>query len=102
MWRNVSHSGYPRAENDEWTQLGSDEWRAEWKYHCYKSIHCYQNQILNRNGSGNVSKEMNKLTQGWAKLTTDEPQVVLCINDRRVGGQNIEYSRSDMAIFAMK
>ena len=45
---------------------------------------------------------MNKLTQGWAKLTTDEPQVVLCINDRRVGGQIIEYSRSDMAIFAMK
>ena len=41
-----------------------------------KSIHCYQNQILNRNDNGNVSKERENLTQGLTKLTTDKKRVI--------------------------
>ena len=59
-------------------QLRSDEWRTEWKYDCSKTIHRYQNQILNRNYHGNVTKERDKLTQGIAKLTTDKPR--LCVH----------------------
>ena len=75
VWQTDSYSNYPRDENEERTQLGSDEWRTEWKHHGSKSIHRYQNQILNRNGTGNERKETDKLTQGQAKLTTNKKQV---------------------------
>ena len=52
-------------------------WGTEWKYHGSKSIHRYQNQILNRNGSENTTKEGDKLAQGLAKLTTDKPRVIV-------------------------
>ena len=75
MWRTDSYGNYPRGKNEEGTQLGSDEWGTEWKHHGSKSIHCYQNQILNRNDKGNVTKERDKLTQGLTKLTTDKKRV---------------------------
>ena len=53
----------------------ANEWGTEWKYHDSKSIHCYQNQILNRNDNENVTKEMDKLTQDLTKLTTDKKRV---------------------------
>ena len=72
MANSDSYGNYPRGENEEGTQLGCDEWGTEWKHHGSKSIHCYKNQILNRNGNGNVCKEGDKLTKGLAKLTTDK------------------------------
>ena len=70
-----SYGNYPCGENKEGTQLGSDEWGTEWKHHGSKSIHRYENQILNRNENGKVTKERDKLTQGLAKLTTDKKRV---------------------------
>ena len=75
MANSDSYGDYPRGENEEGTQLGSDEWGTECKHHGSKSIHCYQNQILNRNDKGNVSKEREKLTQGLTKQTTDKKRV---------------------------
>ena len=44
-------------------------WRTEWKHHDSKSIHCYQNQILNRNCKGNVTKERDELTEGLGPVS---------------------------------
>ena len=74
----------PRGINEKGTQLGSDEWGTEWKHHGSKSIHCYQNQILNRNDKGNVTKAREKLTKGLTKLTTDR---------KRVGVQERQFKR---------
>ena len=74
IWRRDSPCDYPHRGNEEGTLLGSDEGGTEWKYHCYKSIHRYQNQILNRNDKGNVTKEREKLAQGLTKLTIDTPR----------------------------
>ena len=76
VWQIKNYGKDPRGKNEEGTQLGSDEWGTEWKYHGSKSIHCYQNQILSRNDNGNVSKEREKLTQGLTKLTTDKKRVI--------------------------
>ncbi|CAH3185875.1 unnamed protein product [Porites evermanni] len=46
-----------------------------WKYHGSKAVHCYQNQILNRNINGNGTKESDKLTQGLTKLSTDKKRL---------------------------
>ena len=92
----------PRDENEEGTQLGSDEWGTEWKHHGSKSIHCYQNQILNRNCKGNVTKERDELTQGLSKLTTDEPRVSVQVRQVLSRIENIEYNKSDEAVFAIK
>ena len=73
--RNKNYGKHPRGKNEEGTQLGSDEWGTEWKYHGSKSIHCYQNQILNRNNKGNAIKAREKLTRGLTKLTTDKKRV---------------------------
>ena len=56
---------------------GSDEWGTEWKHHGSKAIHCYENQILNRNDKGNVTKERDKLTHGLTELTTDKKLVAV-------------------------
>ena len=63
----------PGSETKEGTQLGSDKWGTEWKYHGSKSIHSYQHQILNRNDCGNYWKESVKLTQSLAEVATDKP-----------------------------
>ena len=68
MWRTDSYVNYPRGENEEGTQLGSDEWGTERNHHGSKSIHRYQNQILNGNVKGNVSKEREKLAQGLTRI----------------------------------
>ena len=48
--------------------LGSDEWGTERNHHGSKSIHHYQNKILNGNVKGNVSKERKKLAQGLTRI----------------------------------
>ena len=75
VWQTDSYGNYPRGENEERTQLGSDEWRTEWKHHGSKSIHCYQSQNLNPNEKRHFSKERDNLPQGLAKLTTDKKRV---------------------------
>ena len=47
----------PRGDNKEWTKLSSYERRAEWNYNSSKSIHCYQNQALNRYYPRNIRKK---------------------------------------------
>ena len=56
-------------DNEERKLLGCDEWRTEWKHHGSKSIHCYKNQILNRNCKENVTKERDELTQGLGPVS---------------------------------
>ena len=48
------------------------------------------------------AKKLTNLHKAWPNWPPMSHKFVRCINDRSVGGQNIEYSRSDMAIFAMK
>ena len=80
MANSDSYGNYPRGKNEEGTQLGSDEWRTEWKHHGSKSIHCYKIQILNRNLNGNFSKEGDRLTKGLVKPTT---------TDKKRGGMQV-------------
>ena len=103
-----SRCNYPRGRNEEQTQLGSDEWKTEWKYHGSKSIHRHQNFILNQNGSGNISKQSEKLTQGLAKLTTDKLQVSVQLwqasrwkNIRYVSFKQLEYSIEPFPVIFM-
>ena len=77
VWRIDRYGNYPCRENEERTQLGSDESGTKWKHHGSKAIHGYQNQILNRNDSGNVSEERDKFTQGLTELTTDKKLVAV-------------------------
>ena len=68
VWRTDSYGNCPRGENEEGAQLGSDEWGTERKHLGSKSTHRYQNQILNGNVQGNVSKERDKLAQGLTRI----------------------------------
>ena len=83
VWRTDSYCNYPGGENKEGTQLGSDKWGTEWKYHGSKSIHSYQHQILNRNECGNYWKESVKVTQSLAEVATDKPWCVQPCEEQR-------------------
>ena len=90
----------PRDENEEGTQLGCDEWGTE--YVETPRLQIDSPQILNRNCKGNVTKERDELTQGLSKLTTDEPRVSVQVRQVLSRIENIEYNKSDEAVFAIK
>jgi len=51
-WGKESRCDNPSGEDEERAQLGTDEWGTKGIYHSSKSIHCYQNQALNRHSRG--------------------------------------------------
>ena len=88
----------PWGDDEEWTMLFTDKWGTDWDCNSSKSIHCYQNQALNRHCTGNGWKKKAYLAQGLIKWITNMPSVSL-LSTRFRGNRNIGNSRFDMAIF---
>ena len=91
----------PSGENKESALLWTDEWGTEGKHYCSKSIHCYQNQALNRYETGDIWKKglsLHKACPRWPSINQDPVLMFITM----YGDWKIGNSRSDIAMFTIK